>query len=838
MRFAWTTIAAITLSLAASTASAATPNLMHYQGYLTNSNGTPIHCPSADVCPDEQYDVTFRLYEDLSGGIPLWIETHEAIPLVQGTFGVELGSIASINIEDLADPTYLGVEINGTGELSPRQRIVSAAFAMRSVTAEIADLATSAENAEALGGLAADQYATIAALPGLCVTSDELSDVLADGEYMSPSDVSVYLTEQGYFPGEHLTPADVLKLLEAEGFESGTIFSGAWDDLTGKPDFASIATSGSFLDLADLPSVIEKADVDVAGNFTYNGLPIVSPDGTWIGSPTGLAGTEGPVGPAGPPGETGATGDAGAPGAPGEKGEKGEPGAVGPPGETGPAGLAGAAGTQGPTGPQGPAGPQGPQGIQGPQGVQGAQGPAGVQGPPGEDGLLAGQVCDQGEILRWSGTAWTCSTAVDEVTLDKIDTDGANSGDVLAYEGGQAVWTTIDVNSASTVFDAPFGVKLGTDPPACTPAQAGTIHYDAQNETVAVCDGTQLKRFIAVCGAGCPAADAVTCGSAIVDSCGTECPGTGTECPGDAACIEGECYTCGNGIINDGEECDDGNLEGGDGCSAYCSSEVGIDVSTGNRHTCMLMPSGQAMCWGDNASGQCDVLPGLYKKVSPGRSHTCALTLENELACWGSNQFGQVLNTPAGTFKDVDSGSYHICAVDFDGVATCWGKNSDAQAVPPEGTLFQTVNAGDGATCGIQEDGTILCWGSTNYGFNQPPSGTFEQLDVSAVHACAIRTNGWISCWGWDGYGEVSNAPYGAHTDVAVGAYHSCAVDQFNNITCWGLGSAGQTEVPEGSYDQVDAGSHHTCARTLDDQLACWGSNQYGQSMNPPDETP
>ena len=167
MRLAWTTIAALTLSLAASTVSAATPNLMHYQGYLTNANGTPIHCPSADVCPDEQYDVTFRLYEDPSGGIPLWIETHEAVPLVQGTFGVELGSIATINVEDLADPTYIGVEINGTGELNPRQRVVSAAFAMRSVTAEVADLATSAENAEALGGLAADQFATIAALPGL-----------------------------------------------------------------------------------------------------------------------------------------------------------------------------------------------------------------------------------------------------------------------------------------------------------------------------------------------------------------------------------------------------------------------------------------------------------------------------------------------------------------------------------------------------------------------------------------------------------------------------------------------------------------------------------------------
>jgi len=844
MRFTWKTIAALIITLLASSASAETPHLMHYQGYLTNSNGTPIHCPNADVCPDDQYNVTFRFYEDVSGGIPLWIETHEAVSVVQGTFGVELGSNAPIDIEDLADPTYLGVEINGTGELSPRQRLVSAAFAMRSETAEIAELATSAEDSQALGGVPAAQYATIAALPGLCVTAEALSDVLDEGEYMNPSDVSVYLTEQGYVPGEHLTTDDVLELLALEGFEAGPIFSGEWEDVSGKPEFASVATSGSFLDLSDLPSLVQQAEIDAAGNFTYNGLPIVSPDGVWIGSPTGLAGTEGPVGPEGPQGEKGDPGEAGPQGEPGVAGVdglKGEPGETGPkgdPGEPGVAGVAGVAGSQGPSGPQGPAGPQGPQGIQGPQGVQGAQGPVGVQGPPGEDGFLAGQVCEDGQILRWNGAQWACSSAVEEVTLDNIDTSGANTGDVLAYQGGQVVWSEINANAADDLFDAPFGVKLGVDPPACTPATAGTIHYDATEQTVALCDGTQLKRFIAVCGAGCPEADTVTCGDAIVDTCGTECPGTGTQCAGDGACIDGECYTCGNGIVNDGEECDDGNIEGGDGCSAYCSSEVGIDVSTGNRHTCMLMPSGQGMCWGDNASGQCDVIPGLYKKISPGRSHTCALTLEDEISCWGTNQFGQVFDMPEGKFKDIDSGSYHICAVDFDGVATCWGKNSNSQSVVPAGKLFKTVNAGDGSTCGILEDGTLLCWGSASYGFSTPPSGTFEMLDLSSEHACAIRSNGWIACWGWDGYGEVSNAPYGPHSDIASGAYHSCAVDMFNNVNCWGLGSAGQTDVPEGTYDQVDAGSHHSCGRTLEDQLVCWGSNQYGQSMSPPEDNP
>ena len=31
--------------------------------------------------------------------------------------------------------------------------------------------------------------------------------------------------------------------------------------------------------------------------------------------------------------------------------------------------------------------------------------------------------------------------------------------------------------------------------------------------------------------------------------------------------------TCGNGLLDPGEECDDGNTSGGDGCAADCTDE-------------------------------------------------------------------------------------------------------------------------------------------------------------------------------------------------------------------------------------------------------------------------
>ena len=54
------------------------------------------------------------------------------------------------------------------------------------------------------------------------------------------------------------------------------------------------------------------------------------------------------------------------------------------------------------------------------------------------------------------------------------------------------------------------------------------------------------------------------------------CPDS-TPFTGSCACtestIEGDCLYCGNGIIDLGETCDDGNIESQDGCSEECQTE-------------------------------------------------------------------------------------------------------------------------------------------------------------------------------------------------------------------------------------------------------------------------
>ncbi len=51
------------------------------------------------------------------------------------------------------------------------------------------------------------------------------------------------------------------------------------------------------------------------------------------------------------------------------------------------------------------------------------------------------------------------------------------------------------------------------------------------------------------------------------------------DCQGDPACAS----TCGDGILDPGEGCDDGNNTDGDGCSALCELEVSVETICDDR---------------------------------------------------------------------------------------------------------------------------------------------------------------------------------------------------------------------------------------------------------------
>ncbi|MEC7231861.1 MAG: hypothetical protein VXW31_02875, partial [Planctomycetota bacterium] len=398
--------------------------------------------------PGQDFDITFRLYDAAEGGDPIWVETHSNVPITRGTFNVSLGGISPLDTAKVSDPAYLGLEVNGSGEMAPRQRLVSSAFAMRADSAESAEVASLADDADRLGGLDAAEYAKltdldgeytkISDLEGLCVTDDELTAVLIEESYLNAGDLAVYLTENGFLPGAPFSgdfadlvgiPAglidgddDTLGMMSCDGGDIIRFDGVSWvcdldrvlteeevDAMVSDNGYAltellaAVATSGSYNDLTDLPPALAQLSVTEDGGLAFGGTPIVDTNGEWIGAPTGLQGPKGDKGDTGDVGEkgdTGEKGDKGDTGDIGEKGDKGDTGDQGLPGlpgvgvasaEVNPAGQLVVTLTNGAVytsdsllGEKGDKGDPGETGLQGLQGPKGDAGQQGSQGPKGD----------------------------------------------------------------------------------------------------------------------------------------------------------------------------------------------------------------------------------------------------------------------------------------------------------------------------------------------------------------------------------------------------------------------------------------------------------------------
>jgi hypothetical protein len=107
------------------------PELINYQGILTDSGGQPL---------DGTYDLTFKIYPDTNLATPyLWKEVHLAAEVDQGLFNVILGSVLPIPDSVFAgSERYLGIAIDMDPEMTPRMRITSVPWALRAAVADTA----------------------------------------------------------------------------------------------------------------------------------------------------------------------------------------------------------------------------------------------------------------------------------------------------------------------------------------------------------------------------------------------------------------------------------------------------------------------------------------------------------------------------------------------------------------------------------------------------------------------------------------------------------------------------------------------------------------------------
>ena len=115
------------------------PNIMSFQGMLTNPDGS--------VYVDGDYEITFRFIRPLQGGNEqtIWEETHTA-NVSNGVFAVVLGSIIDL---PAYVPSISMLEIQvGEEVLSPRQPLTSVPFAFRSNRAQFSNQSLMADTAQ------------------------------------------------------------------------------------------------------------------------------------------------------------------------------------------------------------------------------------------------------------------------------------------------------------------------------------------------------------------------------------------------------------------------------------------------------------------------------------------------------------------------------------------------------------------------------------------------------------------------------------------------------------------------------------------------------------------
>ena len=104
------------------------PRTLSFQGVLTDATGQKVS--------DNNYNLTFKLYDVDKGGTALWQET-QTVPVSEGIFNVILGNNTSLNL-NFDKQYWLGITIDSGSELAPRIKLTSSAYSLnaRSVIGE------------------------------------------------------------------------------------------------------------------------------------------------------------------------------------------------------------------------------------------------------------------------------------------------------------------------------------------------------------------------------------------------------------------------------------------------------------------------------------------------------------------------------------------------------------------------------------------------------------------------------------------------------------------------------------------------------------------------------
>lgn len=113
---------------------AAVPNLINYQGLVTDTAGEPL---------DGTYSMIFKIWTSSTGGSIRWQEVHSSVNVTEGLFAVSLGSQGTPLTESVLNTSQAWLEITVAGEIvTPRTQMTSTGYAHRVSTIDGAEAGT------------------------------------------------------------------------------------------------------------------------------------------------------------------------------------------------------------------------------------------------------------------------------------------------------------------------------------------------------------------------------------------------------------------------------------------------------------------------------------------------------------------------------------------------------------------------------------------------------------------------------------------------------------------------------------------------------------------------
>jgi molybdopterin-binding protein len=104
------------------------PQQIYFQGILLTAGNTP---------ETGTHSFIFTIYDQATGGVVEWQETHPSVTVANGLYTVKLGSINPIapSVFD-GDTRYVGIQVDTDVEMTPRVQILSVPYAYKAYTAE------------------------------------------------------------------------------------------------------------------------------------------------------------------------------------------------------------------------------------------------------------------------------------------------------------------------------------------------------------------------------------------------------------------------------------------------------------------------------------------------------------------------------------------------------------------------------------------------------------------------------------------------------------------------------------------------------------------------------